>query len=345
MNTVNEAQHELNTLSHQYQTALQTHLNAEPRAASHMARTLAALQTGRRFTLLQQRLRERSTDLAASKRQLKSELARRRSAENALRKREQHYRRLLMQSQCMQEQLRRLSRQLLSAHEEERKKISRELHDVVAQALTSISVRLLALKRKAALNTSGLERSIARTEALVARSVSAVHRFARELRPTVLDDLGLIPALHTFLKNFRAETGIRVSLSGSSAVEHVDGEKRTIFYRVAQEALMNVARHAQATEADVKVEPSGTAICMTIKDNGRGFDPERVLHGNKKNRLGLLGMRERLEALGGTFSLSSAPGKGTTVLAKIPLQGGARAETRRKSKPAIEYETDYRAAG
>src|SRR5206468_2392078 len=116
---------------------------------------------------------------------------------------EQHYGQLLEQSLQMQEQLRRLSRQLLSAQEEERKKISRELHDVIAQTLTSINVRLATLKREAAVNTKGIEENIARTQELVQRSVDIVHRFARELRPTVLDDLGLIPAVHTFLKAFR----------------------------------------------------------------------------------------------------------------------------------------------
>ena len=107
----------------------------------------------------------------------------------------------------MQEQLRLLSRQLLSAQEEERKKISRELHDVIAQTLAGINVRLAALKKEAALNTKGLEHNITRTQRLVQHSVEIVHRFARELRPTVLDDLGLIPALHTFMKSFHGGDG------------------------------------------------------------------------------------------------------------------------------------------
>src|SRR5437763_9157811 len=140
---------------------------------------------------LNHRLRRRSADLAASNRQLKKEIAQRRLAEKSLRKSEQHYGQLLEQSRRMQEQLRLLSRQLLSAQEEERKKISRELHDVIAQTLTTINVRLAALKKEAALNTKGLEQSIGRTQKSVEHSVNLVHRFARELRPTVLDDLGL----------------------------------------------------------------------------------------------------------------------------------------------------------
>jgi signal transduction histidine kinase len=278
-------------------------------------------------------LHQRTVELAASNRQLQQEIAERKSAEEALRKSEQHSRQLLEQSRHMQEQLRLLSRQLLSAQEEERKKISRELHDVIAQTLTTINVRLAALKKEAALNTKGLERSIARTQQLVEQSVNIVHRFARELRPTVLDDLGLIPALHTFMKRFREQTGIRVSLSAFAAVEQVNGDKRTVLYRVAQEALTNVARHAQASQAEVKIQKLDGVICMRIKDNGKGFQEESVLHAKKSKRLGLLGMRERLEMVGGSFTVTSAPGKGTTVRAQFPLidrtSGGRRSRADR----------------
>src|SRR5204862_2793637 len=138
---------------------------------------------------------------------------------------------------------------ILSAQEDERKKISRELHDVIAQTLTSINVRLSTLKRAAATDTKDLERNIVRTQRLVEHSVNIVHQFARELRPSVLDDLGLIPALHTFMKSFRQQTGIRVTLSSFAAVEETNGDKRIVLYRVAQEALNNVARHSEATRA------------------------------------------------------------------------------------------------
>src|SRR5439155_19994999 len=161
-----------------------------------------------RLDQLRQKLRRRSAELATSNQQLKQETAQRKLAEESLRKSEQHYGQLLEQSRHMQDHLRLLSRQLLSAQEEERKKISRELHDVIAQTLTSINVRLTALKKEAALNTKGLERNIVRTQELVEHSVNLVHRFGRELRPAVLDDLGLIPALHTFMKHFKEQTGI-----------------------------------------------------------------------------------------------------------------------------------------
>jgi signal transduction histidine kinase len=269
-------------------------------------------------------LRRHSTALTASTRQLEREIVQRKSAEDALRKSEQHYGQLLEQSQQMQEQLRHLSRQLLAAQEDERKRISRELHDVIAQTLAGINVRLASLKKEANLDREGLERNIARTQELVQRSVEIVHRFARELRPAVLDDLGLIPALHTFMKGFREETGIRVSLSVFAGVEQAGGDKRTVLYRVAQEALTNVTRHAQATEADIKIQKRNGDIWMNIRDNGKGFQSGLLSNRKKSKRLGLLGMRERLEMVGGSLNVTSTPGKGTMVQARIPFANNAR---------------------
>jgi signal transduction histidine kinase len=250
---------------------------------------------------------------------LEREITQRKMMQESLKKSERHYGELLEQSRQMQEQLRLLSRQLLLAQEEERKMISRELHDVIAQTLTSINVRLANLKRQAVKGTKGLDRTIARTQELVEHSVGIVHRFARELRPAVLDDLGLIPALHTFLKGFRQDTGIRVSLSAFAGVEQISSDTRTVLYRVAQEALTNVARHARASQAEVKIQKLDGAVRMEIKDDGKGFRYHTLLHGTKDNRLGLLGMRERLEMVGGKSTVTSRPGKGTTVRAEIPL--------------------------
>jgi PAS domain S-box-containing protein len=273
------------------------------------------------ITLLKraQEAQGRMEALAVVNRELRREIDRRQAVEKSLRKSEEHYSRLLEQSRQMQEQLRLLSRQVLSTQEEERKRISRELHDVIAQTLTGINVRLAGLKKEATSDTRGLERSIACTQRLVQQSVDVVHQFARKLRPTVLDDLGLIPALHTFMKHFKAETGIRLSLSAFAAVEQLNGDKRTVLYRVAQEALTNVARHAQASRADVKLQKLDDAVCMTITDDGKGFPTERVVNAKKGKRLGLLSMRERLEMVGGNFAVTSTPGKGTTVLAQVPL--------------------------
>jgi signal transduction histidine kinase len=298
-----------------------------------------ALEANVHLGQVNQKLRQRNEDLAASTRRLRVEISERRSAEESLKKTERHYAQLLGQSGQMQEQLRHLSRQLLAAQEDERKKISRELHDVIAQTLTGINVRLANLRKDTTINTEVLKRNIARTEQLVRQSVDIVHRFARELRPTVLDDLGLIPALHTFLKSFKEDTGIQVSLSIFAAVEEVKGDKRTVLYRVAQEALTNVARHARASRVEVSVQKVADDICMKIKDNGKGFQKALVLHAKKNKRLGLLGMRERIEMVNGNFTVESIPGKGTTVQAKIPFAngvwGGAEAAPIASARPKL----------
>jgi len=257
--------------------------------------------------------------LAASNQKLEHEIVRRRKGEKALKKSEQHQSRLLRQSRDMQEQLRRLSHQILHAQEEERKRISRELHDVIAQSLVSINVHLAALTRGAAANPRGMRQKIARTQRLVQESVDIVHRFARELRPTALDDLGLIPTLHAFMKEFTKRTGVRAHLKAFAAIEQLNIAKRTVLYRVAHEALNNVANHAKAGRVEVSIQKLPDSICMKIKDDGKSFQVRRVLHARGNNRLGLLGMRERLEMVGGEFGVESAPGKGTTIKALIPI--------------------------
>jgi signal transduction histidine kinase len=219
--------------------------------------------------------------------------------------------------------LRHLSRQILSAQEDERKKISRELHDVIAQTLTGINVRLAALKKEAGTNTKGLDRNIALTQRLVEKSVNIVHEFARELRPAVLDDLGLIPALHSFVKLFSKRTHIHVHLKVFAGVEQLDAARRTVLFRVAQEALTNVSRHAKASRVEVGIQRLADGICMKIKDNGKSFEVEGMLPSRGRKHLGLLGMRERLEMVGGHFHIESAPGKGTTITALLPPGNGA----------------------
>ena len=264
-------------------------------------------------------LSQRTVELAASNLELLQEIAQRKAVETALKKSERHYSELLERSESLQEQLRQLSRQILSAQEEERKQISRELHDVIAQTLTGINVRLAALKKEAALNTKHLDRNIARTQRLVEKSVDIVHQFARELRPAVLDDLGLIPALHSFVKIFSKRTRIHVHLKAFAGIEELEITKRTVLYRVAQEALNNVSRHAQASRVELNIQKFHSAAHMEIKDDGKSFQVERTLNAKGNKRLGLLGMRERVEMVGGTFCVESAPGHGTSVRVEIPF--------------------------
>jgi signal transduction histidine kinase len=297
------------------------------RAGAFFAVAIAPNGTTRRSqpeatTCLKQTIRllsERAVALAASNLELGLEITQRKAAEKSLEESKRHYSALLEKSDHLQEQLRGLSRQLLSAQEEERKKISRELHDVVAQTLTGINVRLAALARKAAVNTKGLDHNIARTQRLVEKSVNIVHQFARELRPAVLDDLGLIPAIHSFMKQFSVQTGVRIHLTAYKGVERLDTARRTVLFRVAQEALNNVARHARATRVDVSIQKLPGAIGMSIRDDGKSFEVNRILDAKSSKRLGVLGMRERVEMVGGKFDIKSALGQGTTVSAQIFL--------------------------
>ena len=255
--------------------------------------------------------------LTASNRKLEREIVRRQKVEASLKTSEQHQAQLLAESHQMQEQLRQLSRQVLQAQEEERKRISRELHDVIAQTLTGINIRLATLKKQAGSDLKDFNRNIIRTQQLVEKSVNLVHEFARELRPAVLDDLGLIPALHSFMKNFATRTGIRTQLTAFAGVEQLDTARRTVLFRVAQEALTNVARHAKASRVEVSIQKLPRHICLKIKDDGKSFRVEGAMYANGGKRLGLLGMKERLEMVGGHFEIESAPGQGTTITAQI----------------------------
>jgi signal transduction histidine kinase len=262
--------------------------------------------------------------LARANRELLREVVHRRKVEVALKKSEAHYAHLFEQSRQMQEQMRHLSRQLLLTQEEERRRISRELHDEIVQTLVGINVHLASLSVKSRIDVKNLRRKINRTQRLVEKSVDIVHRFARELRPTVLDDLGLIPALQSYIKEFTQRTGIRFKFTASEGVELLSDTQRTVLYRVAQSALANVHKHAQATMATVRIRKLAGAVRMEIHDNGKSFDLDRVLFATKHKRLGLLGSRERVEMVGGIFNVDSAPGKGTTISAEIPIPVAVR---------------------
>jgi two-component system sensor histidine kinase DegS len=281
-----------------------------------------ALKNNGRVNRLYVTMRRRTAELAATHRQLRRELVRSETAQKALKKSEQHYGQLLERSRHMQEHSRRLSREILSAQEEERKKISRELHDAIGQALTAINIKLATLRKKATHKTTGLATEIASTQRLVERSMNTVHRFARELRPPMLDDQGLIPALDFYINDFTKRTRIPVVLTAVVAVEQLGSDKRTVLYRVTQEALTNVVKHAEASLVEVSIQKLQGVVRMEIHDNGKSFQVQRVLDAKRIRRLGLLGMRERVEMVGGSFSVESAPAKGTTIRAQIPFGDG-----------------------
>jgi signal transduction histidine kinase len=285
-----------------------------------------AMEANVRLSELNQTLRRHTGELTVANRQLKKEILQRQAAEKALQKSEQHYSLLLEQSHHMQEQLRHLSRQILSAQEDERRRISRELHDEVAQVLTGINLHLARLKKDATADTKDLKKKITHTQRLVEKSVNVVHRFAGQLRPPALDDLGLFPALHSYVTDFAKQTGLSVHLVSftQDKSDKLDSTRRTVLYRVAQEALANVARHAKASQVNVSIEKLRGVIRMEVKDNGKSFQAQGASTAKGKRHLGLLGMRERVEMVSGRFTIESESGKGTTIRAEIPFANGTR---------------------
>ena len=267
-------------------------------------------------------LGQRTHELAESVKELKLEILQRTAAEEALKINELTTSALLTKSLVMQDELRHLSRQLLSIQEEERRKISRELHDVIAQSLSGINFRLAELKSESESSREMLCLKIESTQILVEKSVEIVHRFARELRPSVLDDLGLIPALEAHLKSFMQETGVRVKLTAFGGIEESDNATLTILYRIVQEALANVARHAHARHVEVSIVDLDGIIRMEVRDDGIGFEVDGQSCAVKTIRLGLLGMKERIEMIAGSFSIESAPGKGTIIRTELPQGPG-----------------------
>jgi PAS domain S-box-containing protein len=256
--------------------------------------------------------------LTASNLKLKQEIIRRKSVEEVLHQTRVEERRLLQKSRKQELRLRELSHQIIQVQEAERKRISRELHDVVAQSLVGINLHVSTLASEMKDKLGSLQERIANTQKIVEKAVDRVHKFAQELRPTSLDDLGLIPSLQTCIRSFMEETGIRVRLKAFAGIEKAPEIVRTAFYRIAQEALMNVAKHAKASAVEIRIESFDGSISMEISDNGQGFELDEHQVSKKKGRLGLVGMRERAEMIGGDFSVASAPGAPTTVRVVVP---------------------------
>ena len=203
--------------------------------------------------------------------------------------------------------------------EEERKRISRELHDEVGQALTGISMNLESLKKNGARKSPTLTRKLADTQSLLQETMETVHRFARELRPAMLDELGLLPALRSYLKGFANRTGLRVHFRGNPLAESLEDDQKTVVFRVAQESLTNVGKHAHASQVEVTVCKLKDGICMEIADNGRSFRENAQNSGKARKRLGLLGMQERVRLVNGKFTVKPLLGKGTTIRVVIPF--------------------------
>lgn len=253
-------------------------------------------------------------------------------AQDALHESKEHYVQLFQQAQTMEENLRLLSHKVVSAQEEERKHISRELHDEVGQTLTAVNVSIAVLRKHAG-DDGKLQGKVAAAQSLLEQSLETVHRFARELRPPMLDELGPYAALRSYMNGFGERTGIKTVLKPGPALDGIDGQQAIVLYRVAQESLTNVFKHARATQVEVRFPRFAKGICMEISDNGRSFRVNETMDRKGNRRLGLLGMQERVRLVSGTFAIESVPGKGTTVRVQIPFRAGHQSAKKTSANP------------
>jgi len=207
-------------------------------------------------------------------------------------------------------ELKELSARLVRAQEEERRALSRELHDELGQTFSAISIEAGNL-----LEFDAREGARARVESirdLAGKGVDLTRNMSLLLRPSMLDDFGLVPALNWQVRESTRRTGMRVHLTSEGIADDLPEEHRTCIYRVVQEALNNAARHAQARNVQVVLRSEPDRVRVSIQDDGGGFDTQRV------RGLGLLGMQERVRHLGGAFGVDSSPGRGTTVSVELP---------------------------
>jgi signal transduction histidine kinase len=216
-----------------------------------------------------------------------------------------------------QEEIRRkLLRHTVQAQEDERARIARELHDETSQVLSAFTLELAAL-REHSRGRHQMKNTVDKLQNLSRQMSQGLYRMVRDLRPAQLDDLGLVPAIRSLLDGEYSTNGMQVTLDVIGTQKRLDTPVETVLFRVAQEALSNVARHAETKRASIRLKYALEAVTLEIMDAGKGFDPNEPLH--PPRGWGLEGMRERIESVNGTLSLHSAPGYGTTVKVDVPL--------------------------
>jgi PAS domain S-box-containing protein len=240
------------------------------------------------------------------------------------RKREEAERaRLLAESRAANERLRLLSRRLLEVQEQERRHIARELHDEIGQAFTALRLGLQAVERQCPESVAPAVRD---GLAVVDAALRQVRDLSLDLRPSLLDDLGLVPALRWYVDRLAQRARLCIHLAADRLPQRLPPELETVCFRVVQEALTNVMRHAPGRRVWVEVGRDGPAVRLRVADDGPGFDvAEAWRRSAAGDSLGLVSMRERVELVGGELEVESAPGRGTEVRARLPLSGTERA--------------------
>jgi two-component system sensor histidine kinase DegS len=218
------------------------------------------------------------------------------------------------------QQSRALGLHIIRAQEEERRRLAREIHDGPTQLLNSVVLRIDVCQRFFDSDLQRLKDELQQLKELVRLSLQDVRKIIFDLRPMALDDLGVVPALRTFLKDYQARTGIETDFSVFGNDRRYDPAFEIAIFRIVQEGLTNVYKHAGAARVWVKVETAGgREIKVQVKDDGAGFDPAEVRPGVAGSKFGLVAMRERVELLGGSMEIQSAPGMGTKLNFNFPL--------------------------
>ncbi len=245
------------------------------------------------------------------------DITRRKHVEKELKDSERRYRSLYRRMLAHRDQLRVLSSRFLLAKEEQAKLIAHQLHDEAGQITASAHLALAELARE--LPAAALGR-LEEIEGFLNEIEGRLRRLSHELRPTILDDLGLGPALEFLAEGFSARTQIEIAVEGSTG-GRLNPLVETAVYRIVQEALTNVARHSRAAHASIRLRRRRDALVCSVRDDGGGFDPRRLERASRGPRgLGLLGVRERLDALGGGLQIFSSPEEGTELLVTVPLR-------------------------
>lgn len=230
--------------------------------------------------------------------------------------------------EAIDESNRQRATQIFNAQEQERIRIARELHDETSQVLTSLLISL-ALLEESVTSPTARER-IADTRQLAHQTLRAIRNLSLDLRPSALDDLGLLPALRWYMKEYKQKFAIEPEFHATGLKERLPAEMETALYRIIQEALTNVARHSQAHKVRVELNEDDQAVSATIVDDGHGFDVQQLkaLPSTGQERgWGLVGMNERATLLDGALVMDSKPGRGTTVSVRIPLPHHAHTAT------------------
>ena len=226
------------------------------------------------------------------------------------------FNRMLDEQEDNARRMQQLSRQILQAQEEERQRLARDLHDEAAQALTSLLVHLRLLER--AHTPAEAQQRVLELRTLTAQALEEVRRVALDLRPTILDDLGLAPALEWRVDEFNRTDGVVATFSATGLDQRLPRDVELVFYRIGQEMLTNAARHANATNVTMSLTRHNGAVVLEACDNGIGFSPASV-RTDSEHGLGIVGMRERIAMIGGLLSIESEPGCGTRISAQAPI--------------------------